>query len=235
MNIYHRNARLLLLMVLSVFWQVAYAEQKAAETNKPLSIDNFTKLPGVRDLQISPDGKYLSVVFKKNNEDMLGILEAATMKPTGFFSVKGDGKGVGTVSWVNNTRLVYTVTESYIWDKQVFENGELAGVDVDGSNHKVIFGYRAGYSTKRNRIKRKKSDYGNHDIIDLLPDDDNNILLAFYPWKLIGKTYKPNRTAHPIIYKLNIDSGRKRKVDILPIPQSRAITDNQGNVRFAVG
>ncbi len=206
-----------------------------ATSISPIAIENFTNLASSRDVLISPDGKHISVVLRKDGEDLLVVLDKKTMKPTGIFAVKGDRKSVGKVYWVNENRLVYTVTQSYAWNKTQFENGELLAVNVDGSEYKTIFGYKSGKNQADKRIKTRQSDYGHQEIIDLLKEDKKHILLSFYPWRIKGDYWIANKKALPIIYKLNIYSGKKRKIGTLPLPLATGITDNLGAVRFATG
>lgn len=199
-----------------------------------LSVEDFVRLPSSRDAQISPDGKYLSVVLRKEGEDVLAIIDIATREPISSFRVSGKTRAVGDVTWVNDERLVYSVTESYSWNKRRFSNGELIGVNLDGKKHKLIFGYRSAESTLNTRIKKNAANNGNHEIIDLLEGDDKHILVAFYPWRLVGNIWYSDPNAETLIYKLNVYTGETRKIDALPYANATAITDNQGNVRFAV-
>lgn len=199
-----------------------------------LAIEDFVRLPTSRDAKVSPDGKHLSLVVRREGEDVLAVLDLATRQPISSFRVAGKHRAVGNVTWVNDERLVYTVTESYSWNKRRFSNGELIGVNVDGKKHKLIFGYRSGESTLNTKIKKNEANNGNQEIIDLLEGDDKNILIAFYPWRLMGDTFYNDPDAHTIIYKLNVYTGKTKKVEALPFANADAITDNEGNVRFAV-
>lgn len=200
-----------------------------------IKIENFVKLPDARDAQVSPDGLHFSVVFRKDDEDILAVMDMKTRKPVSLSRVKGQRYSVDKVYWVNNQRLVYSVAESRAWDKTKFKNGELIGVNADGSNHKMIFGYRSGQGQTGSKIKKKEANNGNQKIIDLLPNDEEHILIAFYPWWLTGNQWSSNPRAKPIIYRLNINNGRKKKLGLLPLPFADAITDNKGEVRFSVG
>jgi dipeptidyl aminopeptidase/acylaminoacyl peptidase len=199
-----------------------------------LGVEDFVKLPSSRDAKISPDGKHLSLVLRKEGEDVLAVIDLATREPVSSFRVSGRTRAVGNVTWVNDERLVYTVTESYAWNKRRFSNGELIGVNVDGKKHKLIFGYRSGESTLNTKLRKNKANNGNQEIIDLLEGDDKHILIAFYPWRLIGNSWHNNPDAETLIYKLNVYTGKTKKVEALPYANAKAITDNQGNVRFAV-
>jgi len=205
-----------------------------AVTAAELSVEDFVKLPSSRDAKISPDGKHLSLVLNNDGEDVLAVIDIATREPVGSFRVSGKTRAVGDVTWVNDERLVYTVTESYAWNKTRFSNGELIGVNVDGKKHKLIFGYRSGESTLNTKIRKNKANNGNQEIIDILEGDDEHILIAFYPWRLIGNTWHSDPNAETLIYKLNVYTGDTKKMEALPYANATAITDKQGNVRFAV-
>jgi len=219
------NLWLLAALLLCLSIAVAAAE---------LGVEDFVKLPSYRDAKISPDGKHLSLVVRKEGEDVLAILDLATREPISSFRVSGRTRAVGNVTWVNDERLVYTVTESYAWNKSRFSNGELIGVNVDGNKHKLIFGYRSRESSANTKLRKNKANNGNQEIIDLLEGDDKHILIAFYPWRLMGNTFHNDPSADTLIYKLNVYTGKTRKVEALPYANAKAIADNQGNVRFAV-
>lgn len=108
-------------------------------------------------------------------------------------------------------------------------------MNVDGSRHDIIFGHRARQKTTGTNIKKRKASYASHTILDILEDDEDNILIAYYPWKLYGRFWRQNPDAKTVIRKLNIYNGKLKNVDVLPISQAGAIVDNQGNVRFANG
>ncbi|MGX5175072.1 alpha/beta hydrolase family protein [Aliikangiella sp. IMCC44653] len=201
---------------------------------KENTLAEFVKLPNHRNLQISPDGKHLSVVYSTNDFEALAILDTKTRKPVASFKAAGSKKGIGEVHWVSNTRLVYGITHNSSWDKGYKDEGQLVGVSIDGSDHEIIFGHNAGEMQTGSRLKKKESSYGHHSIIDLLKDDPKHILIAFYPWKVKGSYWVINRDATPMVYKLNVYNGRKIKVTYLPAPLASAIVDNSGEVRFAV-
>ncbi len=211
-----------------------YLLSTPCSASKRIKIENFVKLSDSKNMQVSPDGKYLSVVFRKSGRDFLGIMDRESRKVLQTFGVKGKGRAVGRVRWVNNTRLIYNITQQYSWDKQVFDTGELMAVNADGTKHKMIFGYQAGEKQLGKRGRAIKSAFGNQRIIDLLKEDDNNILIAFYPWILKGRYWRHNPDAPTTIYKLNVYTGQRIRLESLPLPESTAVTDNTGALRFSI-
>ncbi len=217
----------LLITILFVFSFAFISSSKASS-----DIENFTKMPVYREMKISPDGQHVVVVFNRGGKDYIGMLDATTLKPVKVFGIRGKTESVGDVYWANNKRLIYTLTRSYSWNKTRFATGELMGVDIDGRHHKMIFGYRSGFRNAANG-RRIASAPGSHKILDLLPHDKKNILLAFYPWKLKLRGWVTDKNAKPIIYRLNVHTGYKRTEDTLPMPGASAITDKNGKVRFS--
>ena len=229
------NKYFLTILVLCLSFIFSFDRAKAAETPRPHSLMDLVKLPGARDAQISPDGKYFSVVFRDKAQEKLAIFETLTNKPMSVFHVRGSRRSVGQVDWVNNERLVYGVRESYFNDKSLRNTGELLGANVDGTHHKMLFGINIYNKQTGTRIKKKQADKGSHEIIDLLEGDDENILIAFYPWFLKGNTWRTSNNVVPSVYKLNVYTGKKKLVTKLNLPRAYAITDTKSQVRFAVG
>ncbi|MFT4925824.1 MAG: dipeptidyl aminopeptidase/acylaminoacyl peptidase [Phenylobacterium sp.] len=226
--------RMLWVLLLSGFIATATAKDKKPPTSAAqISVEDFVQQPGVKDVQISPDGKHLALVYKQSGEYLLLILDAKTRQSVGAYQVKGDNKAVGKIYWVNNERLVYSVVASRSWNKEVYENGELFAVNIDGKLHNVIFGRNSGQNLPGSGVRKISGEYGYNTILDLLADDDKHILLAFYPWRVRGRSLRVSRIAKPIIYKLNVYNGKKSRQGYLPVPLADAIVDNNGQVRFS--
>lgn len=212
---------------------------QAAKSNKTaqISIENFVKLPGARDVKISPDGKHLSMVLQSKGAGNLAILDSKKLKPVAVFGVgsKKKGNAVGDVFWVNDERVIYTTTNSYAWNRQMLGGNNIYAANIDGKRRKIIFGPEAGEQSTGTNKKARKSDMGNMHIIDLLPDDKKHILVAFYPWSETKVSWFLNRSAMPIVYRVNVYSAKKKKMDNLHMPLATGFTDNAGIVRFSVG
>jgi len=201
---------------------------------KKIPIEHFTKPEAARMVKISPDGKHIALVFNNEGEDFLAIIDSKTKKPLKSFGVRGKRKAVHKIYWVNNERLIYSPSEAYLRDRGKRGNAELYGVNVDGSQHKRLFGYFIG---KRKAHGRKiNSEKGNFAFIDELDNDPKHILIAFYPWKNLKNGWLGNDfEANTLVYKLNIYNGRTTVIEELPLPNSDTLTDNDAVVRFVYG
>jgi dipeptidyl aminopeptidase/acylaminoacyl peptidase len=203
--------------------------------NTILPLEYFTKPSERNNVTISPDGKNIVAIIKTKGKEVFGIINLKEKKITSLINVRGSGGNIEEVRWANNERLVYTVYETSKGDKREGGTGELYAVNIDGTKHNIIFGYRANNALSNSRLRHRKSSYGTHEIVDFMPGDNKHIMIAYYPWKLVSNTYRFNDNAKPIIKRLNIYSGKMSNGEQLPVAAGRAIVDNDGVVRFAVG
>ncbi|MCF6193251.1 MAG: S9 family peptidase [Kangiellaceae bacterium] len=226
----------LIPLLCSVFFQSQSQAQKvkAESANAKLPIEYFTKPSDRRTAKISPDGKHIIAIITHQGKEVFGVIDIKKKEISSFIGVRGSGRNIGTVHWVNNERLVYSIYETKNYDKQANYTGELYAVNVDGSKHNIIFGYRAGEYSSNTRIRKRKSSYASHEILDYMEDDDKHILIAYYPWKVVGKTWRFDPMAKPLIRILNIYNGRLSNLGNLPLAGASAIVDNNGDVRFAI-
>ncbi len=226
----------LFFIALSQISNVTVARQVEKKVIIPeLPIKYFSKTSQNWDVIISPDGKHLVIITTVKGKKEFAILETETMKTMTLIGVRGSGNSIDKVYWVNNSRLVYSIYETSKADQQHLGTGELYGVNIDGKQHKIIFGYRAGESSTGSHLKKRKASYGSQQILDILENDKKNILITYYPWTIEGQYWRYKDTTSPIIKKLNIYNGKLRNVDVLPFGGADAIVDTDGNVRFAIG
>jgi len=211
------------------------AEKQQKKSIPQLPIEYFTKTSEKRSAIISPDGKHVIAIFNREGKEVFGVLNVKDKKATSLIGVRGSGRNIGNVHWASNERIVYSIYETKKYDMRKGSTGELFAVNVDGSKHKIIFGYRAGESTTGTRLKKRKSSYASHKVLDYLDDDDKHILITYFPWKLSGNYWRYNPYAKPSIKKLNIFTGKLTNISQLPIAGADAMVDNDGNVRFAIG
>jgi dipeptidyl aminopeptidase/acylaminoacyl peptidase len=184
------------------------------------------------DLKISPDGNHFAMRFYDKEKIKLSIFDISTSK---IKAISGIGLGgelsVGPFRWANNNRIVYRALISEGWYNEFKTTGEMFGMDIDGSHHEVIYGYRADNSNLRQqsatRIKQKKATLGYYKIIDMLTNDEDNIIIKSTPYE--------DKTSAPTVYKLNINSGEIKKIAGLPLPRANAVVSAAGKLSYAYG
>jgi dipeptidyl aminopeptidase/acylaminoacyl peptidase len=217
----------LALLLALIQQSVVFAEE--------LELEYFAKHPDYRYAEISPDGKHVAVTLIQDDQIIMAVINRKSMKATAGARPQL-GASVNDFYWVNDERVAYTISEDPPEYDFPTANGELYAVNADGGRHKAIFGYRAAESEGRGTfIRRKENTYAGHDLVDLLPDDEDHILISEYPWRLKGNYWVGDQYAKPELMRLNVYTGLKKRVDTLPIPGSYARTDDSHQPRICIG
>ena len=199
--------------------------------NDQLPLDYFIKHGDYLDLQLSPDGKHLAARVRADNKVVLGVLSTDTMAIVGGIRPQNNDI-IHSVTWVNSERLLFEYAEKqFSYDRPV-PTGELFAMNVDGSKTEMLYGYRAGDAKLGSRLSSRDDVLASQEVLSLLENDERHILITEYPWDKQGDIYYDNRVKQPIISKLNIFTGRKRKVDVLPHKRSSALATKDGQVLF---
>ena len=200
-----------------------------------ISIEDFAKPTTYESVKISPDGKYLAIAYFQKGKSIFGILDTKSRKYVCGIGSKKPSTYIGDIYWVNNNRIVYTIDESKPWDNTRYSTGELFAVNADCSKSSIIFGYRAEEKTTGSHLRKRKAMNGQQRIINVLKDDKKHVLIQFYPWKLVGNGWHFDPEAISKIYKLNVFSGKLQYIESLPQKNLNALTDNNNQIRLAVG
>lgn len=204
----------------------------AKPLTSPLPIETFTRHGDYLDVVISPDGKHLATRMRKEEKVMLLIVSATDGQVVGGVNPSGEDV-VHSVTWVNNHRVVYELAEKNLGYDRPTATGELFGINIDNTQSGLLYGYRAGINNHvGSLIKTSESVKASQEVLDILPADEDHILIIEYPWEKIGRYYYDNRKTTAIVSKLNIYTGRKYRVEALPYPKVKAITNQNGEVRF---
>ena len=193
--------------------------------SKPLAIKYFSKKSEFSQVQISPSGKYISAVTNNEGKKVLAIFDRKTLKMIHVVYFNNRAQ-VGTYNWVNNERLVIAKTYFQGWNDHPLYYGELFAVNADGTKEKYLMGYNSERQTGSN-IKKTEAIFGFSYVLDPLLEDDKHMLAYVLP---ANKNVEPS----VIVYKVNLFSGRKKKVTRSPARMARYLTDHQGEVRFAI-
>jgi len=191
--------------------------------SKPLPIEYFSKDVEFTNVKISPKGTYLSVKTKKEGKDVLAIIHRKTMKLKHAIHFDASAQ-VGSYYWANDERVVFTKEYLKGWFDHPVSYGEILAVNADGSKQVYLMGYKGNLQTGTN-IKKGQAINAWGEVLDPLPENEKSILLSVQPWN--------KKESHIDVYKVDIYSGKRRKVTRAPTKMARYLTDHQGNVRLA--
>lgn len=204
---------------------LAFSSCLYAETVPPAA---FAKDINYASAKISPDGTKMAVAVLSKGKRRLAVFDMATFKVIGGADL-GEGAEIGNYYWANNERIVSEIWERYGWKEQADNFGELFAVNYDGSKAEIIYGYRAGEEQIGSRMKKRESVRGWANIINMLPNDDEHILISSTPMS-------DDSGKLATVHKLNVYTGKLSRDRVLaPVPLSRFIADREGNLKFAAG
>jgi len=200
-------ARKLYLILVCIYSFAAYSNS---------TIEHFARKPQFEKVLISPTGDYLAVsMFHNNGKRIIGIINRNTMQFSSTINLKED-EMPGNFLWVNNERLVAQVfynTENHALPSWY---GNWFAMDANGDNKKVI------------THRRLYDEIGWPEIIDTIPNDPKHVLILNHDRKGYDSTYTT-------VLKLNVYTGRVRREAKVPIRGARVLTDENHEVRLAIG
>jgi dipeptidyl aminopeptidase/acylaminoacyl peptidase len=208
--------------------------QTAAPASGLLPIEHFTKFDEFGGVKISPDGEYIAVLTGRYGRSAVLFIDLKNKKSSGGIRVPDDCE-IDEYHWISPTRLIYTIAQRQRQDVRPTPTGEIFAMNRDGSGSRSLYGYRAQESTIDTRIEKRNASYATPELLSALKNDDDNILIAEYPWRNLGTVWQLNPDAKPLISRLHVHSGKKRQIDVAPLAGARLLLDHDDNVRFALG
>ena len=127
----------LLILLLTLQTTAVYADEIDTEFVK-----RFSTLPTYSNAQISPDGKIISVVFKKDEKNALAFFKASDFSLIDVLQFKEEDEQVGSYAWANNERVVIVLNYKLGALESPISRGELFSVNYDLSKPSYIYGIR---------------------------------------------------------------------------------------------
>lgn len=180
-------------------------------------IEHFAKHAQFRNIELSPDGKHFAAtVVNAEGRQALSIMDRKTFKVISTLDWKGR-EIPGRLYWLNDERIAVEVVMKAGSRDQPFRTGEVVAMNLDGKKKKMLFGFRS------ENKERRSSMY----MMNMLPNDKKHILIGTIPATRKG--------GYAEAYKMNIYTGKKRKVERAPAPGGYLLSDNNAEVRFATG
>jgi dipeptidyl aminopeptidase/acylaminoacyl peptidase len=190
-------------------------------------VERFSSLPSYTDVDISPDGKMISVMTKMPDEKKgLTIFDANDLSLINIITFPKEEE-VASYRWVNNERLIIRIG---YYDKKSGRGsgGEYFSINYDSSKPAYIFGMRsrAGQQKTKGKVVDK---FSSGFIENILEDDDRHVVLSVYEFS------KSNTGNFSTSVRLNVYNGQQKKLGKSPLAGGSVRTDSKGIPRFAVG
>lgn len=197
----------------------------------PLPLNDFVKFGDYFDLQLSPDGAHMLARYRTNNRVVLVVVRTSDGQVVSGITPNNNDV-LHSATWVSNERYVYEFAEKQIYNEAPIPQGSLYASNIDGSLSRLLYGYQASDAGTGSRISYRDDDRASQEVLSILEDDPDNILIIEYPWSKDGKYWYDNRTKQPDISRLNIYTGRKKKIETLPYGRLSALASGSGEVNF---
>ncbi|ARD20445.1 alpha/beta hydrolase family protein [Shewanella japonica] len=183
------------------------------------SVEDYSRHSDYYNVKISPDGKHLAVLMNDEGRKRLAFLRTDNFEVT--FALNSSGRDQpAEYYWVNNERVIVQVVQSRGRLELPINLGEIFAVNYDGSKRKMIFGIRSQPGIVL-------SGYGGF-LLDKLEGDNKHVLITK---RLLSR----NGDVLPEVTRLNVYTGKERKVKRAPISYSQFLVDNDSVPRFVVG
>lgn len=178
-----------------------------------IPVEAFASLPLIQTARLSPNGQYLAIHVNLDGYSHIRTLEVGGSK--GSVSVAStDNKKfkIRWFDWANDNRLLVSVFyPSRMLTSATLVETELYTVKRDGSDLKLLF------NTNRVNWVPQARDR----VIDMLPDDPKHVLMEL-------DVEQQNLRD---VYKVNVDNGRRSRVQVGRKDVSSWFTDRQHRVR----
>ena len=194
----------------------------------PVSFADLAKHPQYTEVKISPDGKYLAALSVVDGQRSLALIRLADKN--GRVVQPRQGDDVIEFWWASANRVVYTVGEHVGGYDHPLSTGELFGVNADGGNPLLLYGYRKGGSSTASLTRQSGPTYGTAEFIAPIPGDPYHALVAISSWEGAG-----NEGALPKAYRMDLRNGDTAHIVNAPGRNMGFLADHQGRIRFAFG
>lgn len=186
---------------------------------EPFPVEHFSRLPEFTRPQLSPKGTMVGFV-QNLSESGIAVLTSLNLT-TGemLYLVQSDNKEVkiNWFEWINEQTLVISVR--YASSRYGTDTVETRLIAVDAKKDRDES--RLLIKPRNAGIRDQHFSQFQDNVIDFLPDDPEHILIAV----------DLDRANQPSVYKLNVATGRKSRLERGKRQIRNWITDQQGRVR----
>ncbi len=190
-----------------------------------LDIEPFIRKSEFGNVKISPSGDYIAATVPLENTTALMIIRLADNKVTGGGTL-GRNRHVEDMWWVNDSRLLFSSAEKMGLLDEPRSTGNLYTVAADSTSAEILVGQNVAVASGGSRLRGKTSELVWADVIDTLPDDPGNVLIA------VGSFDDSPITR---VERMHVVSGRRLPITRAPVRNASFIADHKGEVRAAWG
>ena len=222
-SVYARWSLLLLLI-----W--ASACPTLAQLAPATAAELFARLPEYETARMSPTGKWIAVAVLRDGLRAVAILDLQTLEPSHIVRFNPPHEAE-RFYWGGDNRLLVSVATRIGTLATPVLTGELFAVDATGDNPRSVFGGPAAPSSNSasnaGLPTRPTSVHKQPRLLSMLAQTPDEVLISTHTPGIRG--LRDSDSA-----RLNINTGRLRRVVRGPRPNAVMLADTSGEVRFAV-
>lgn len=202
-----------------------------------LPIEYFTRSDVVSDVKISPSGEDVAWMTGRDAHSMIAVLNLKEKKIIGGVKCPRTGEQfeIYDFDWVSPSRIVFRLAERFPGLAAPIPTGEIMAMDADGRRQNLIYGYRAGEMETGKLVGVHESSYATPELVETFKPADTTIMIAEYPWRHRSDAYYYDPDAKPTVYRLDVFSAHKDRIDTAPLSGATVLVDRNDQVRFAIG
>lgn len=197
----------------------------AAPARSQVDLALFEKHPTFGEIKISPTGEYFAATVPLGERTAMAVLRRSDNAVLARFAL-GDESHVERFHWVNDERLLLSMSRTFGSADQPYLTGELIAVDFDGGNLRMLAGSRAQQATAGSRIQNREQQDVVAYLVHQLPDEPNTVLVKVRPF---------HDDPYPTLETMDVRSGRRVQVARSPIQHADFSVDHAGELRFIRG
>ncbi len=217
-------------LLLAALWAAQAPQARAAEATAPtaadgVKLDGFVKPDTFERVKLSPTGDYLAATVPMGDETVLAIIRLKDMTRTAGFRI-GKHNHVDDFDWISPERVFISMAQKLGSRDEPQRTGEIFAINADGSQADVMLGYRVQSRGPGTRLQPKKVEAVAGFLVDDLPGDDRNVVISVEPFAA---------DAYTRAERLDMITGQRSTLAMVPVRNARYLTDNAGVVRFALG
>lgn len=206
--------RIFVILLLSGFFAPVFAGEYPP-------VEYFADLPEIRQVQLSPDGSKIAALVKIDSDGYLGtavrVIDLETLT-TKYFAYAGvNDYKINWMRWANNKRILVSARYPAVRYGTPTTETRLLNVNIEDGDLRSVLTLR--FLRQQEFIPQFQDT-----IVDLLPDDDDHVLMS--------GLFRPG--LHSDVYRVNLETGKARRVLRGPARFDNWLTDRQGNIRMAV-
>lgn len=174
------------------------------------------------NVEISPSGKYISTILRRDDRNTLVILDRETGKPIDGKSIRYEEKDYMEVAggqWLSGDIYLYSV---YVDDGKYRPGytGDMFLLYMDKDVNQRIWSWKGNYIKGRSGEKT----FGSLSTVSSLPDDANKMLVSISPWK------RRDGGVRPIIYSMQLSTGNLNKITVGPGRGAQIMSNDSGSL-----